>query len=538
MASISCNGTRSAIVRGRTVFDYADSLAVRVASSCGRSGICHECIVEVARGGGALGPPTDAEDFLTNGYRLACQAVIEREDVDVEFLLPRRRIQILTRTIRSGLTLDPMVVRRGNEVFYGNEPVDRYRGHIYGIALDIGTTTIVAELIDLETGDTAGVLAFENPQRFGGSDVMHRISYDSGPHCGELHKSVIRALNHELSELYASIGVQRRTVYEIVAVGNSTMRDLFFNLDVQSIGQRPYRSAVEHDWRNGSRSSTSLVEFAHRLGLATHPKARVIGGPLISGHVGADAAADLLAVEEELPGATSMIVDIGTNTEVIVCREGRIVAASCPAGPAFEGGLIKYGMTAAAGAIEALRLVDGRWDYRVIGDVAPKGICGSALIDLLAEMRRHGMMSAKGVFPNRAREITVVPDCGITFSRDDMSHLAQAKAANYCGQLIAMRTLGVRPSEIDRLYLAGGFANYIDVRNAIEIGFLPPVPEQRIVKVGNASLAGAREMLLARGKREAVERLVRRVEHVELEVTADFFEMFVDGCQFNPMSMN
>jgi uncharacterized 2Fe-2S/4Fe-4S cluster protein (DUF4445 family) len=255
---------------------------------------------------------------------------------------------------------------------------------------------------------------------------------------------------------------------------------------------------------------------------------------LISGHVGADTAADLLAMDLDSPGRTTMLVDIGTNTEVVVSHAGRIVAASCPAGPAFEGGLIKYGMAAGDGAIEKFRFADG-WEYEVIGNVPPKGMCGSALIDLLAEMRRHGMMTAKGVFADKAREIVVVPEHGITFSRDDMSQLAQAKAANYCGQFIAMRVAGVQPIDIDRLYLAGGFANYIDVRNATEIGFLASVPEDRVVRLGNAALAGAREMLLSRHRRDAVAELVRRIEHVELETTPDFFDIFVDGCQFNPM---
>jgi uncharacterized 2Fe-2S/4Fe-4S cluster protein (DUF4445 family) len=525
---------QSAVALGRTVFDYAAEAGIRVPSSCGRSGVCHECVVEIVRGSEALSGPTPAEEFLRGAYRLACQCEIERLDTDIAFRLPQRHVRILTDAIERPRDLAPVVTRRGNEVLYDGEPVDRYRGHMYGIAADIGTTTIVAELIDLETAATVAVMAFENPQRFGGSDVMRRISYDSGPHQGELHKSVIRALNSELTEMYRTLGIERHMVYEVVIVGNTTMRELFFNLDVQSVGQRPYRSLVEHEYREGVRESTTLVEFAHRLALLTHPQARVFGAPLISGHVGADTAADLLAMDLDSPGRTTMLVDIGTNTEVVVSHAGRIVAASCPAGPAFEGGLIKYGMAAGDGAIEKFRFADG-WEYEVIGNVPPKGMCGSALIDLLAEMRRHGMMTAKGVFADKAREIVVVPEHGITFSRDDMSQLAQAKAANYCGQFIAMRVAGVQPIDIDRLYLAGGFANYIDVRNATEIGFLASVPEDRVVRLGNAALAGAREMLLSRHRRDAVAELVRRIEHVELETTPDFFDIFVDGCQFNPM---
>jgi uncharacterized 2Fe-2S/4Fe-4S cluster protein (DUF4445 family) len=192
-------------------------------------------------------------------------------------------------------------------------------------------------------------------------------------------------------------------------------------------------------------------------------------------------------------------------------------------------------MTAGDGAIEALRCNSGTWEYRTVGDVPPKGICGSGLIDLLAELRRLGLMTPKGVFANKAREFTIVPEFGITFALEDMSHLAQAKAANYCGQVLALRAFGVGPDQISRLFLAGAFANYVNVRNAIEIGFLAPVPEDRVVKVGNASLAGARQMLISRRKRRSIEDLAQRIEHVELETTPDFFDVFVEGCQFKPM---
>ena len=157
------------------------------------------------------------------------------------------------------------------------------------------------------------------------------------------------------------------------------------------------------------------------------------------------------------------------------------------------------------------------------------------LIDLLAELRRHGRMAPKGMFAGRSYEVPVVPEYGISLSREDASNLAQAKAANFCGQFILMRHLGIGPEEIDTLYLAGGFANYVNVRNAIEIGFLAPIAEDRVVKIGNAAVQGAREVLLSREKRASAEALVKQIEHIELETTPDFFEVFVEGCQFKPM---
>jgi len=536
MAWISYQTRRCALERGRTLFDFADQLAVPVPTSCGRKATCHECIVEIKSGAEALCPRTGPEEFLRGNYRLACQAVVENPGIDVEFTLLQRRPKILTTATASPCELDSYVARAGDKVLYNGEVIDEYRGHIYGAAIDVGTTTIVIELVDLATGLTVCIVSLENPQRFGGSDVMNRISYDSGRNRGELHKSVISALNRELKEMCKQLGIVRQEIYEVVVVGNATMRDLFFGLYVETIGQRPYKSVVEHEYRAGKRDSTCLVELAHRLGILTHPQARIYGGPLIASHVGADTAADLLAIDIASQRDVVMLIDVGTNTEVVVGHAGRLVAASCPAGPAFEGGLIKYGMTAGDGAIETLRWNGNAWDYRTIGDVPPTGICGSGLIDLLAELRRHGLMTPKGVFANKVREFAIVPDAGITFSREDMSNLAQAKAANYCGQFIAMRSFGVSPDQISRLFLAGAFANYVNVASAIEIGFLAPVPEDRVVKVGNASVAGARQMLISRRKRQSMEELAKRIEHIELETTPDFFDIFVEGCQFKPMA--
>ncbi len=230
-----------------------------------------------------------------------------------------------------------------------------------------------------------------------------------------------------------------------------------------------------------------------------------------------------------------MLVDIGTNTEVVVSDGARLLAASCPAGPAFEGGLVRYGMPGAEGAIERIRLDGDDWRLETIGGGPPEGICGSGLIDLLAELRRHALMTPKGVFGGRAREVVVEPTRGITLSREDASNLAQAKAANACGQAILLRYLGIAPRDLDHVFLAGGFASHVDVTNAVEIGFLADVRPERVSKVGNASIRGARRLLLSRRRRTELETLIRRIEHVELETTPDFFELFVDACQFKPM---
>ena len=521
---------------GKTIFDYADELEIQLPTSCLRTGQCHECIVEIKQGMEALQPRNEAESFLQDNYRLACQAVVSDADIDIDFSPLRRKPQILTNSNQTPIIhIDPIVTCQSGVVYYDRESIDKYRGHLYGLAIDLGTTTVVISLVDLENGKIITTSAFENPQRFGGSDIMHRISYD-GAHHGELRKAIVNAINHEILQMEERFGFVRQEIYEIVAVGNSTMRDILFKLDVQSIGQKPYKSMIEQAYLAGERSTTSLTEKTRRLGIRANPKARVYGLPLIASHVGADTAAALVAMDMASQKETVMLIDVGTNTEVVIGHAGRMLAASCPAGPAFEGGMIKYGMPGYDGAVESVRWADGQFEYDTIGDTRPHGLCGSGLIDLLAELRLHDQMAPKGVFADKRQyELTVIPEYGITLSREDASNLAQAKAANYCGQFILIRHFGISPLDITECYLAGGFANYVNVDNAIQIGFLAPVPKDRIIKIGNAAIQGAREVLLSRHKRESIERLVKGIDHVELETTPDFFEVFVEGCQFKPM---
>ena len=218
----------------------------------------------------------------------------------------------------------------------------------YGIALDLGTTTVVLRLVDLATGEIVADASFENPQRFGGSDVMSRIQYDTEHPAKLLRRTLAGYLSHAIEEL----PVDAHSIREMVVVGNSTMRDLFFRHSVYSIGQSPYRSITEIEMAQGKRATTSLMETGRRCLLPIHPQAAVYGAPIISGHVGADAAACMLAVDLAHEERVVAIMDIGTNTELVVGNRHRILAASCPAGPAFEGGAIACGMPALDGAIE------------------------------------------------------------------------------------------------------------------------------------------------------------------------------------------
>jgi uncharacterized 2Fe-2S/4Fe-4S cluster protein (DUF4445 family) len=544
-------GRRVPLVPGRSLFDAADELEMVVPASCARSGRCRECVVEVRGGAAGLGPRTPEEAYLPERFRLACRALVGEAGEDVEFAVLRRRLRILMPPDSPPLPVDPAAREIDGRVRIGvgaGRPEDRDAQdlgpagrHLVGLAVDVGTTTVVVELRDLRTGAALASGAFENPQRFGGSDVVHRISYEAS-YPGELRRALRRALNREIRRVAEGLGVERRSIVETVIVGNTTMRDLFFGLDVVPIGRSPFRSVTETALRAGLAASTVVERRAHELGVWMHPQGRVWGAPLIGSHIGADAAADLLAtgfadaMDGSAPGTVPrMMIDVGTNTEVVATDGRRVLACSAPAGPAFEGGLVRWGMVGSDGAIESVHLGSGRPGLRVIGGVAPTGICGSGLVDLLSELRRVGAMRASGSFTDGSRAYSVVPALGIDLSRADASHLAQAKAANAVGVRVLLRRLGIGPRDLRRLDLAGGFASHLDVPNAQAIGFLPPMSVDRVVSHGNASVRGAAILLLDLGARGRLEHLVARIEHTALEAERDFFDLFVDGCAFEPL---
>ena len=541
MSPVYLNSQKLDSEKGESLFDFADSLSVRVPTSCGRTGECHECIVEIRKGAEGITPQTTSENFLRGDYRLACQAFVADPSAEIEFAILRRQPRILTSGLKREVTLQPSYTRIEQDVVFdspeGPIAVDKYTGAIYGIAADLGTTTVVLNLVNLESGEIEYTASFENPQRFGGSDVMNRISYDGGPDSGELQSVIVSSINFEIGEMVRVLKIRRRQIFEIVAVGNTTMRDLFFGIDVQSIGTRPYKSLVEEEFKAGERVTTALNTSASELGLRIHPKGTAYGGPLIASHIGADTAADLLALGIEDQIEPVILVDVGTNTEVVIGNREKLFAASCPAGPAFEGGQVTYGMPGYDGAVEKIVINDqgSVVSKDVIGDAPPVGICGSGLIDLLAELRRVNLMDELGKFSDGSGSYEFSSDNGLTLSRADISALAQAKAANYCGQAIVLREYGLPTDNFEKLYLAGGFANYVNESNAIDIGFIANVPIEKVQKVGNVSLEGAVIMLLSTSKRREIEKLVTTVQHIELETAPDFFDFFVEGCMFKPM---
>lgn len=519
---------------GATLFDHAEAAGRHIAHTCKRRGSCHECIVQVLHGAGALSPRTENERFLREGFRLACQARVEREDEEIHVRALRRgALQIADSGRAAACALDPCVTRAGEWIAIDGEPVRQSAGPLFGLAADIGTTTIVVRLVDLESGEIRATHSFENPQIFGGLDVMGRIGYDASDPAHELQRVLVGYLNHSIDELTARIRIRREDIYEAVLVGNATMRDLVFGLDVQGIGRRPFQSLTERELRAGARATTALTDSPARLGLRISKLGRVYSAPLISCHVGADTAACLAAIELDREERTVAMMDIGTNTELVLGDKDRILCASCPAGPAFEGGQIACGMPGLDGAIESLRIEGDRIACATIGGAAPAGLCGSGLIDAMGELLRTGRINMLGrIQASDDGRFWIDRAHGLYLSDQDLSNLAQAKAANIAGVLILARRFGIALDQIDRFYLAGGFARYISVEQAVRIGMIPDIAEAKYDKIGNAAIEGATAMLRSRVMRERIERLVRRIEHVELEADPRFFNYFVEGCQF------
>lgn len=526
---------------GVSLFECAERLGIRVPTSCLKQGKCRECMVEVTEGMECLSGRSPEEAHLPDTFRLSCRTRIARAGGTVRCHTMRRGgMRIERRALRlpdrpHHDTIDPCVTRQDGEVLIDGRAIARAAGPVCGLAVDIGTTTVVLRLLDLVTGEVMADASFENPQRFGGADVMSRIRYDA-EHRGSLLRKTLAGY---LSRAIGDFPVGPESIYEMTVAGNTTMRDLFFGLDVGPIGQSPYRSVTERTARAREAAGTSLSSTPGRLRVPMHPRARVYGLPIVSGHVGADAAACMLAVdlfEEERPVA---LMDIGTNTELIVGNRDRIMAASCPAGPAFEGGTISCGMPALPGAIEGVRIAgDGSIACRTVDDAPPEGICGSGMVDLLGELLRTGRLNRLGRFEDGTTELLLHSDGErtVVFRERDISELAQAKGANVAGLSVVFNRYGIRFGEVSRFYLAGGFGRHIDVPSAKRIGLIPDIDESKIVQVGNAAIEGACIALLSRSKRRALEEAVARVEHCRLETDPEFFNYFVEGCQFHPVA--
>ncbi|MCJ7455916.1 ASKHA domain-containing protein [Candidatus Bathyarchaeota archaeon] len=403
---------------------------------------------------------------------------------------------------------------------------------LYGCAVDIGTSKLVGVLVDLSTGKTLSTLFVENPQLVYGEDIMSRMSYAMKAHENslQLKSSVLSAINQLLERSCADAGITPSQVYELVIVGNTAMHHFLLGIESRHLALSPYVPAVK----------APLDLHAKDVGILAHPHANVHMPPLVAGYVGADAVADVLASGMRESDELSLLLDIGTNTELFVGNRNGIVSCSCASGPAFEGAHIRQGMKAVYGAIERVRIDSTTLnvEYETVGGEKPVGICGSGMLDTVAELLRCRVIDSKGRFQKidtrRLTEVAgdrafVLAQAEETSTGDpvmvtqrDIGEVQLAKAAIHTGCTILMRHAGIRASDLKRIYIAGSFGNYVNPANAKLLGLIPEVPTQIIRFVGNTAIAGAKMCLSSLEARNEAKRIGEQVKYIELGADANF----------------
>ena len=515
---------------GNTLWDHSQKLGIQIPSTCGGKGECGKCVVKIEKGMDALSEKSKVEGRyrFDKGERLACQAKVISDSQDIHVLMKAAgEYSILTESVDGYVPLDPLIYRRGETVFhrgFQDQSPGKYEGELLGLAIDVGTTTLVVQLLDLETGEAIATSACKNPQITYGEDVISRIGFTDQHNDGvtRLQKVILDAVNSLLQNFKVCLGREiNGHIYEAVVVGNPTMRNLFFGQSVHSLGISPFEP-----------ESTSLIyEKASEIGLQINPEAYVYGAPLVAGQVGADCLSVILVCDLHKKKKPCMAVDIGTNGEVAVGNKERIVAASNAAGGAFEGATVSCGVGAIEGAIKNMWIKDGDVSFETIGNKPPIGICGSGLIDLLAEMLREGIINEMGrfseVYQDSMEFVVSEKETRIILSQKDINELRLARAGFIINQKTLMREYGIDVGELDTIYLVGGFGNFVNTNNAVAIGILPKV-KGCLVKIGNGALAGARQMLLSRARREDTESLARRIEHVRLFEEENLLDLYVN----------
>lgn len=576
---------------GQNILDIAREAGVGIASLCGGRRVCGACRVQVLEGNVSPPTPLERETFsteeLTSGYRLACHT---RPLGDIKVHIPPRsltteqRLQIegqsllvevspavdgvdvqvpepsltdlrsdvtrLAETLRQkssvdGVTVDPLLLRQlpdqlrqeawsGTVGLRGCEVVSFHTTGCspLGLAVDLGTTKVAGYLLNLTTGEALGADALMNPQIPYGEDVMARIAYALHETEGRviLQRVIIEGLNRLAQALCTRAGRQPDEIAEAVVVGNTAMHHLFLGLPVSQLGRAPYVPAV----------ADALDVKARDLGLMFSPGAYVHLLPNIAGFVGADHVAMLLATGLWEEDRVMVGLDIGTNTEVALKTGGRLLTCSTASGPAFEGAHIRFGMRASTGAIERVRLVDSHVEYQTIGNAPPVGLCGSGILDAVAQLRLVGVLDERGKMKEHPRtrwgekgqEFVLVEAAksgvhqDITISRADVGEIQLAKGAMRAGIRILLQEADLTEADLDGVVVAGAFGTYIDVDSAVTIGMFPPLPLDRFQQVGNAAGMGARMTLLSTAWRAKALEIARRAEYVELTNDTNFASEF------------
>ncbi|HEY1640483.1 MAG TPA: ASKHA domain-containing protein [Streptosporangiaceae bacterium] len=597
-------GSRVRVPPGVTVFDAASWNGIAIDSTCGGHGTCKKCKVRVT-GGSVPASPLDARAFspdeLRDGWRLACRALAAGDlEIDVPPLVTRpkaatvgvgrqvilrpaaqkRYLELTEPSLRDQRTdaervlaaLDDLEVRIDlpvlrvlgrvlreadykvtavvvDEVLIDVQPGDTTMA-LYGIAFDLGTTTVVATLLDLSTGTPLAVASMLSKQQPFGADVITRISavmMDPAA-LGTLARLAHETLAELAAEVCDSAGIDPAEVIEVAVAGNATMTHLALGIDPEPLGVAPF-----------IMSTRLLPEvLAADLDLPVHPRARAFCFPAFGAYVGGDITSGLLASGMDRDSRTRLFIDIGTNCEIVLGNRDWLLATAAPAGPAFEGAAIRCGMRAADGAIEVVSMTPDEVRLQVIGDTEPAGLCGSGLVDAVASMVGIGLLDHSGRFVTAEQAAAAAPALAgrltqlgkervfvlhwlgepgdvqqsVYLSQRDVRELQFAKAAIATGWNILLQEAGLEPRDVQQVLLAGSFGSYLSPANAIKLGLVPRLPALRVVSAGNVAGEGAKMALLSVRERAGALALLGEVRYVELSDRSDFNDAFVDQLPF------
>ena len=596
------SGVQAEVSHGETLLTAAERAGVLIDAACGGAVKCGKCKVRISKG--AVSPLTDVErellfpTELALGFRLACCTTAQS---DLELIVDDRHggstrkksmaklpdtfrfapaVTLRTVTVpratmdnqtdalnrlRTALDL-PMLMPAAGALSDVQKAIDAKRGKVtavlrgnelitllggeetacYGVAFDIGTTTVVGTLWNLADGSAVANAARTNDQSVFGADVISRIQFSMAEegNLALLQKKVLFTLESILTELCLTAEISPAHIYDVTVVGNTTMSHLFLAVSPKPLSRTPFAPVF----------TEAQVLPASALALPVHPRAAVHLLPNIAGHVGSDITAMMLAAEIDQLQGNHVAIDIGTNGEVVAVCGGKLVCCSTAAGPAFEGACIRSGMRAAAGAIERVDLVDDDISIAVIDDAAPLGLCGSGLIDTIAALLHCGALLPSGRLLTKDEAVELPPAISarmveengapafllaksadgtdILLTQQDIREVQLAKGAILAGIQTLLQEHGISEDELDSVLLAGAFGNYIRRESALAIGLLPAVSMEKIIPIGNAAGAGASMALLSTDERQRAAKLADAARHVELSMNEVFQEFYISAMQF------
>lgn len=598
-------GKRGYFRKGTTILDAARNLGVEITSICGGLGVCGKCKVRVIAQPGDTSPLTSTEEKLLtkeeieNGYRLAC---LTKVFSNIKVYVPERsrithqRLQVeglevavktnpmvkkvylelsppklesvsaddlmLKDALRflgfSEVEIDYEVIKdlpellrqskwRISVVLWNGSIISVEQGNTtkrcFGFACDIGSTKLAGYLVDLNTGETVAVTSRINPQIQYGDDIISRISYviEKGfEGLRDLQRSVVSAINEMIDEVCSELSISSEEIYELSFAGNTAMQLFLLAIYPKYLAYSPYQPPRK----------SALTVRSQDLGIKANKCARCFIMPVIGGFVGGDQVAVIISSGIHKSEEIMMEMDIGTNTEITLGNKEELMSVSCASGPAFEGMHIKYGMRASDGAIESISIDPSTFNvkFRVIGNVAPVGLCGSALIDALAEMLKAGIIDWSGAFNkeqskftkrlrkrNSQWEFVIVwkNESGINddivITQSDIREIQKAKAAIRTGAEILMRRMNIKEKDISSLLIAGAFGNYINPESARTIGMYPELPIEKYKFIGNAAGTGAKLALISKDMRREAEEVSKKVKYLELAAEPDFQKVYLDS---------